>query len=466
MFEKEKKLVCIQGMGFVGAAMAVAVASAKDKEGQPIYNVMGIELPNEKGKAIVKKICNGKFPFENVDKDLQKAHRECIDNKNLSATVDTDWFQKADIILSDINLDVSYRDNGEPYLDLEMYKNAIHMIGSKMKKGTLLIVETTVPPGTCENVIKPILEEEFGKRGLDKQEVLIAHSYERVMPGADYFNSIVNYWRVYSGINEKSAEMCEKLLSNIINTKKFPLTRLSCTTASEAAKVLENSYRAVTIAFMEEWGRFAENAGFDLFEVVDAIRKRPTHSNMRQPGFGVGGYCLTKDPYFAALGAKDILKLQGLEFPFCYEAVRMNNHMPIVSLDKIQHLLGGSLQGKRILVLGVSYRQDVGDTRYSPTEIFAREAMHRGAELTYQDPLVNVWSEMGVPVEKDIPSAELFDVIVFTVGHKQYSSINFKKWLSNKNLVFDANHVLAREQINDIREAGCRFSAIGMGGIG
>ncbi|MGY3667126.1 MAG: hypothetical protein ACXAHE_25710 [Roseburia sp. 1XD42-69] len=84
MFEKEKKLVCIQGMGFVGAAMAVAVASAKDKEGQPIYNVMGIELPNEKGKAIVKKICNGKFPFENVDKDLQKAHRECIDNSNFA----------------------------------------------------------------------------------------------------------------------------------------------------------------------------------------------------------------------------------------------------------------------------------------------------------------------------------------------------------------------------------------------
>lgn len=456
--------MCIQGMGFVGAAMAVAVANARNEKGKVIYNVMGIELPTSRGETIVKKINSGVFPFENADKDLQQAHKKCIAQENLFATTDTSWFEKADIILSDINLDVSYRDNREPYLDLAMYKKAIHIIGSKMKKSTLLIVETTVPPGTCEKVIKPILEEEFEKRGWNKQDVLIAHSYERVMPGADYFNSIINYWRVYSGINKKSADMCEKFLGNVINTNNYPLTRLSCTIASETAKVLENSYRAVTIAFMEEWGRFAENAGFDLFEVVDAIRKRPTHSNMRQPGFGVGGYCLTKDPYFAALGAKDILKLQGLKFPFCYDAVRMNNHMPIVSLNKIEHLLGGDLRGKKILLLGVSYRQDVGDTRYSPAEIFSREALRRGAELIYHDPLVKEWIEMGVKVEKEIPSADLFDVAVFTVGHKEYSKINFKEWLHNKILVFDANHVLTKEQVMDIKEAGCRFSAIGTGG--
>ena len=277
MFDTKRPLVCIQGLGFVGAAMAIAVANAKDKKGEPIYNVIGIELPNEQGIEKTNAMNKGIFPFENVDEKLSRAHKTCVKNKNLLATTDSQWFGEADIILSDINLDVSYKEDKEPYLNLNMYKEAMHTIGSKMKKGSLLIVETTVPPGTCEKVIKPILEEEFKKRGMEEEEVLLAHSYERVMPGADYYNSIVNYWRVFAGINDRSADMCKEFLSNVIHVEQYPLTRLSCTTASETAKVLENSYRAVTIAFMEEWGRFSEKAEFDLFEVVDAIRMRPTH---------------------------------------------------------------------------------------------------------------------------------------------------------------------------------------------
>lgn len=464
MFSKERPLVCIQGLGFVGAAMAIAVANAKNAADEILYNVMGIELANESGKEKVKCINEGIFPFENVDKDLQRAHRECVKNGNLYATTDTDWFEKADIVLSDINLDVSYKQDGEPYLDLEMYKQAIHTIGSKIKADTMLIVETTVPPGTCEEVIKPIIQEEFRKRDMDTEEIILAHSYERVMPGADYYNSIINYWRVYAGINEKSAQRCADFLENVINTDKYPLTRLSCTTASETAKVLENSYRAVTIAFMEEWGRFAEAADFDLFEVVDAIRMRPTHCNMRQPGFGVGGYCLTKDPYFAMLSSHDILKLPDLEFPFCTQAVKINNRMPIVSLDKIEKLLG-TLTGKRILVLGVSYRQDVGDTRYSPTEIFAREALKRGAFLEFHDPLVEKWREMNINVCHDIPSSDGFDAAIFTVAHKEYADINLKEWIgNNKILIFDANKVLSAEQIKDISSEPYRFASIGRGG--
>lgn len=464
MFKNERPLVCIQGLGFVGAAMAIAVANAKNDANEVIYNVMGIELANESGREKVKCINEGIFPFENVDKELQRAHEECVKNGNLYATTDTEWIKKADIVLSDINLDVNYKQDGEPYLDLELYKQAIHTIGSKIKAGTLLIVETTVPPGTCEEIIKPIIQEEFQNRGMGTEEILLAHSYERVMPGADYYNSIINYWRVYSGINEKSAKMCADFLGNVINIDKYPLTRLSCTTASETAKVLENSYRAVTIAFMEEWGRFAESANFDLFEVVEAIRMRPTHCNMRQPGFGVGGYCLTKDPYFAMLSANDILKLPNLEFPFCTSAVRMNNRMPIVSLDKIEKLLG-SLTDKKILVLGVSYRQDVGDTRYSPTEIFAREAMNRGALLEFQDPLVEKWQEMNIRVRHDIPSSDGFDAVIFTVAHKEYADINLKEWIGNNDiLIFDANKVLSAEQIKDISSAPYRFASIGRGG--
>ena len=464
MFQNRRPLVCIQGLGFVGAAMALAVANSRNENDLPIYNVVGVELPTQKGMKIVDLINKGQFPFENVDLELQKALHNCTKSKNYYATTQEEYFEKADIIISDINLDVNYTKNGEPYLDLTLYKNAVHTIAKRIKKGTLLIVETTVPPGTCEKIVKPILEEEFEKRGIDKGEVLLAHSYERVMPGADYFNSIVNYWRVYSGINEKSAEKCEEFLKNIINTTQYPLTRLECTTASETSKVLENSYRAVNIAFMEEWGRFAEKAGFNIFDVVDAIRMRPTHSNIRQPGFGVGGYCLTKDPYFAALSAKDILKLDKTDFPFCFTAVHLNNLMPIVSLDSIERLLGGSVNNKKILILGVSYRQDVGDTRYSPTEIFAREAIKRGAILTYHDPLVREWNEMNVNIEESIPFSQEFDAIIFTVAHKEYLDLNFNEWKTTQNtLFFDANHVLNSNQIKDIKNMGYRYYAIGRG---
>lgn len=124
------------------------------------------------------------------------------------------------------------------------------------------------------------------------------------MPGSHYLDSIVNYWRVYSGVTKESADRCMHFLQSVINTEEYPLTQLSSTTASETAKVLENSYRALNIAFMEEWGRFAEEIGINMFEIVEAIRKRPTHANIMKPGFGVGGYCLTKDPLFVKIGAE------------------------------------------------------------------------------------------------------------------------------------------------------------------
>src|SRR5439155_14626233 len=145
-----------------------------------------------------------------------------------------------------------------------------------------------------------------------------------------------------------------RFLSCFINVRDYPLTRVGSTTASETGKLLENSYRATTIAFMEEWGRFAEANGIDLFEVIDAIRVRPTHSNMRQPGFGVGGYCLTKDPHFGAISARQLFGRSDLTFPFSTQAISVNAAMPIGTVDRLECLLGGSLRGKTVLLLGVA----------------------------------------------------------------------------------------------------------------
>ena len=462
-FSKSRPIICVQGLGFVGSAMSLAIANAKNEDGTPRYNVIGIDVPNEAGYRKASSINEGVFPFENNDENLEKAMKDAYNNGNLLAATDPKYFQFAEVVVVDINLDVKYDEQKNPLLDLTAFKAAMHTLGTNIKENTLVIVETTVPPGTCEKVVYPILKEEFEKRGLDTNKIFVAHSYERVMPGSEYFNSIVNFWRVYSGINEESADRCQKFLETVIKTDKYPLTRLGKTSATEIAKVLENSYRATTIAFMEEWGRFAEAIGVDLFEVVNAIRMRPTHSNMRQPGFGVGGYCLTKDPYFAYLAAKDLFGLEGMNFPFCTMAVRTNNVMPLVSLDKIEECLGGNLKDKKVLVLGVSYRQDVGDTRYSPTEIFVKEASKRGAKITCHDPLVDYWQDMNMEVLHEIPSFKGYDAVVFTVQHKQYTEIDFTKCEFSKDaLVFDANCVLTKQQRESITKLdGVKFKSIG-----
>lgn len=464
-FSSARKIVCVQGLGFVGSAMALAVANAQDAEGNPKYNVIGIDVPNEAGHKKVMSLNDGIFPFEHNDKKLAEAQERAYENGNLWATTDTAYFQYADVVIVDINLDIKYDKEGKPILDLRLFKDAMHTLGCKIKQNTLIVVETTVPPGTCKKVVYPIIREEFKARGINEESIFIAHSYERVMPGEHYFDSIVNFWRVYSGINEKSADQCQAFLESIITTETYPLTRLANTTSTEIAKVLENSYRATTIAFIEEWGRFAEEVNVDLFEVINAIRMRPTHSNMRQPGFGVGGYCLTKDPYFAPLAAKELFGLTDMEFPFSTKAVQINNAMPLVSLNKIEHLLGGQLKGKRLLVLGVSYRQDVGDTRYSPTEIFVREAIKRGAIIECQDPLVRHWDEMNMRVLADIPPFSGYDAIVFAVQHKQYTQIDFSQNTVAKGLlIFDANCVLTEEQrtyIKTMKEI--TFASIGRG---
>ncbi len=449
-FEVQRRTVCVQGLGFVGAAMSVAIASAKDHENKPLYNVIGIDVPGEAGYRKANSINEGIFPYENSDKKLELKLQEAIQNGNLKATTDSGNLAYAEIVVVDINLDVKYTGDDSPYLDLDLFKNAMRTIGKHIKETTLVLVETTVPPGTCQKVVAPIIKEEFEKRGL-KGTPHIAHSYERVMPGENYLDSIISYWRVYSGIDEVSADMCEAFLKSVIRTDQYPLTRLMNTTSTETAKVLENSYRATTIAFMEEWGRFAENVGIDLFEIVDAIRMRPTHSNMRQPGFGVGGYCLTKDPYFAMLASKDLFGRDDLEFPFSTMAVRYNKIMPLVSVSYLEKFLDG-LEDKKILLLGVSYRQDVGDTRYSPSEIFAREILKKGARLTCEDPLVKYWPEMQESVRNDIPEFGDYDAVVFAVQHKQYADIDFSEIQpQNSLLIFDANKVLNNQQIEDIK---------------
>jgi len=459
----ELPTVCIQGMGFVGTAMAIAVACAEDDHGNPYYNVIGVDLPNSAGEEKVKQINSGILPIETTDPKLTEYFLKAHKQGNLVATTDASVFSLASTLLVDVHLDVI--DNaGEFAMGLADFRKALQTVGQYINEDCLVIIETTVPPGACKFVVVPELRQSFEQRGLSPEKLLVAHSYERVMPGDEYLDSIINFWRVFSGYTTEAGDRCEEFMTHVINIKDFPLTRLHTTAASETAKVLENSYRAMNIAFMEEWSRFAEAAGFDLFEVVKAIRMRPTHSNIRQPGFGVGGYCLTKDPLFAELAAEKLFGLKDIKFPFCSMAVQTNRVMPLVSLDKLKTLFNGSLENKKILLLGISYRQDVGDTRYSPSETFVTSAKELGAQVSFHDPMVPHWYEMDTEISKDIPDPGTMDAIVFAVPHREYLELDIMAWLgAARPIILDANNVLSDEKRSELRTNNITVYSIGRG---
>jgi nucleotide sugar dehydrogenase len=458
----DRAVVCVQGLGFVGAAMALAVASARDERGMPRFSVVGLDLPTPLGQERIDALNRGEFPFRTSDPALAAAAAATRRAGNLTATSDPATLARADVVVVDVHLDVGV-EGKEAAVDFAPFRAAVLTVGTHVRPGALVIVETTVPPGTCERVVAPELAGAMRARGLPEDAVLLAHSYERVMPGEDYLASITNFWRVYSGRTPEAADACERFLSQVINVRDFPLTRLASTTASETAKVLENSFRATNIAFIEEWGRFAEAVGIDLFEVIEAIRVRPTHCNIRQPGFGVGGYCLTKDPLFAGIAARDLFGRPDLEFPFSQMAVRVNARMPLVTVERLRTVLG-DLAGKRVLLMGVAYRPEVADTRYSPAQTFVEEMRRRGAVVLVHDPLVTDWPELQTTVASELPAASALDAVVMAVPHRAYRELDLAAWLGGARPVFlDANAVLTPAQRRALRAAGCPLHAIGEG---
>src|SRR5258708_20647419 len=250
-------VVCVQGLGFAGAAMAIAVASARDADDRPAYNVRGVDLPTEQGIARISALNRGAFPFATTDAKLEEKARQAHADGNLIDISDATVFEAADTIIVDVPLDVQWTQAGTT-VDLETLRTAIRSIGKYMRPDALVIIETTVPPGSTTHVAAPILWDQLAKRNLSTDQFKLAHSYERVMPGSAYFDSIVNMPRVYGGYDARSPQACADFLRTVINVDRYPLTRLSNTTASELSKVLENTFRAFTTALMDELASLAE----------------------------------------------------------------------------------------------------------------------------------------------------------------------------------------------------------------
>ena len=223
-------LICIQGLGYVGAATAIVVSSVIKKNNLPKFQVVGIDLSTKNGLERIKKLNSGIFPFHTEDKNVQKQIKKIKRMGNFRASTSKEIYKKADVIIVSSNFDV---DKNQRKISYNSFKKGIIDIAKRINEESLIIVQSTVPPGTCEKIVYPILRKFFLKRKLDVNKISIAHSYERVMPGKNYLDSIVNFWRVYSGINNQSAQKCKNFLSQVINVKDFPLTKLESTSASE-----------------------------------------------------------------------------------------------------------------------------------------------------------------------------------------------------------------------------------------
>jgi UDP-N-acetyl-D-mannosaminuronate dehydrogenase len=233
-----KKVVVVQGLGFVGSVMGLVVANALTEE----YAVIGIDLPTPGSYWKIRSINEGVFPVVASDPKIEQYYQHARQKKNYYATFDAYAYSKADVVVVDINLDVkkslNARDPEEYSVDLTPFCKAIESIGKNCKEDVLVLVETTVPPGTSQKVVRPLLEDCLTERGLSTTNLKVAHSYERVMPGPKYIDSIQNFYRVFAGTDEKSAAAVETFLRTVIRTDEYPLTRLGNTNATEMAKVL------------------------------------------------------------------------------------------------------------------------------------------------------------------------------------------------------------------------------------
>ena len=466
--KNNKPVIAVQGLGFVGAVMSLVCANAIDGD----YAVIGVDLPRKDTFWKIKSINEGLFPVIASDPKIEEFYGIAKQKGNLLATFDSYAYTKADVIIVDINLDVAkesdfYGELNDFEVDLTAFKKAMKAIGDNCKEDVLILIETTVPPGTSKKVAYPIIKDCLIKRGLSVDNFKLGHSYERVMPGPNYIDSIQNFYRVYSGINEKSADSVELFLKTIISTKEYPLTRLGSTNATEMAKVLENSYRAMNIAFAVEWSRFAEESGVNLYEVVDAIRMRPTHKNLMYPGIGVGGYCLTKDPLLASWSKQNLFEAKkGLDQSI--KGVQINDKMPLYAYQFLKKEIN-NLNGKKILLLGVSYRSDVGDTRYTPVEPFYNYLIKDGAKIQLHDPYVRFWEEVGLEVDESIDrvfESEL-NIVVITTAHKEYKDSEYLITLLLKKeelFIFDTVGLFTNSQISQLSEKH-KVRVVGRGDI-
>ncbi|MGI6481767.1 MAG: nucleotide sugar dehydrogenase [Methanobacterium sp.] len=432
---EKKAKICIVGLGYVGLPTAIFFAEND-------FDVIGVGIDPKK----LDMINQGISPLGELglDERLEKV----VKKGKLVATLDLpEATRQSDIILLIVPTPVTK--SKDP--DLSHVMDAGKKVSRGLEKGKLVVLESTVYPGVTEEVLQPILEESGLKAG---EDFGLAYCPERYNPGDDA-HSIEKVARVVGGITPEWAEITRKLYQFIIEEDIKVLRNIK---TSEAAKVIENTQRDLNIALVNELAMIFEKIGIDVMEVIEGASTK-WNFNVYYPGGGVGGHCLPVDPYYLVKKAKEL----GYHSKVIAAGRTINDHMP-------QHVFGlladslndneKSVKNSKIVVLGLSYKENVGDDRESPSEELINELKHYQAQVTIVDPYIEETQVYGT-LESDLYQAlEDADAMVLMTAHQEFRDLDFQKAkkLMKIPIIVDARRIYDPEKL---REMGFIYSGVG-----
>ena len=418
--------VVVVGLGYVGLPLALLAV----RKG---HRVVGIDISTHK----VESINNGVCPF--FDDELS----QYLASKPLVATSDFKRVCDAEIVILCVPTPVL--DDHTP--DLTPLEKASESIAPHIKKGTLVVIESTVNPGICENIVLPVLEKFSGLRA--GTDFMLSHCPERVNPG-DTSWGVENIHRVVGSLTPEGLEKSLAFYTSILTGTVRPMQSIK---EAEAVKIVENTFRDINIAFVNELARSFDCLGIDVVNVIDAAATKPFAFMPHYPGCGVGGHCIPVDPYYLIAEGKR----NGFVHEFLALARKINNSMPSFTIDLLERELkkeDSALVGSRIAVLGLAYKGDIGDARESPSHKIVEELEKRGAVPVSFDPYVK---DSHVPtLEEALTGAR---AAIIATPHRAFRALSPRDFLDRGvSIVIDGKNCLPKDIFVS---AGIRYRGIG-----
>jgi len=373
--------VTVVGQGYVGLPLAIASSEAG-------FTVFGLDNNDEK-IAVLK---SGKSIIEDISSEVIK---KGVNSTLYTPTTDQSKISDSDLILICVPTPLSSKHKP----DLSALISATTTVGKNLKAEALVIVESTIEPGTCRNILLPILLKESGLKLGDFE---LAYSPERIDPTNKKWD-ISNTPKLVAGLTASAANRAKEFYAKFIES----ITICSSLEIAETAKLLENSFRLVNISFINELAIFCQKIDIDISEVISAAATKPYGFMPFYPSVGVGGHCIPVDPIYLANAAKAV----GAPSRFIELADQINQEMPGYFVGRAEEKLGG-LKAKKVLVVGVSYKPNVADVRESPVEALINGLKQKGAQVSWHDDLVKEWKG-----EKSVTLSSDFDLAIVATPH-------------------------------------------------
>ncbi len=452
MTSQERTNIVVIGMGYVGIPMSALLGDV------PNFYVAGIQRRSKRSGWKIDWLNAGKNPFEGEEPGLDELIERVVKNGKFKVTDKYDDVNSADFILIDVQTPVD--DLRVPRYD--SLKDVSKLVAPRLKKGATVIIESTVAPGTTNNIVQPILEKGSGmKRG---EDFYLVFSFERVMPGK-LIEYIIDFPRVIGGGCPEANEKGKFLYGKVVK-KELQVTD---TLTAELTKCIENTYRDVNIAFSNEMALVAEDFNRNIFEIIELINHRHDRM-MHYPGSGVGGHCLTKDPHLLVYGHRTYTDHR-YNSDILLKARELNDFMPDHMIELMEDALkeANKHDNIKIALMGVAYKADTDDTRNTPTEriVWTLKNRYHSHNIQYiaHDPYVKERDYKETELTRDFNEAvSNADVLIFVTNHKQYFNIDLddirNKVEKEKPIIIDGRNIFNKKSVE---EKGFIYRKVGEG---